>query len=85
MEENKWIDNLCLREKNRHFIQDGREDRRGACNVSDLAEAGYTFYDMLFLIFQNRIAAENEVDMLRYETGEFLSTPCRRRRRRRSP
>ncbi len=41
-------------------------------NVSDLAEAGYTFYDMLFLIFQNRIAAENEVDMLRYETGEFL-------------
>jgi citrate synthase len=41
-------------------------------NVSDLAEAGYTFYDMLFIIFQNRIAAENEADMLRYETGEFL-------------
>ena len=41
-------------------------------NVSDLAEAGYTFYDMLFILFQNRIAAENEVDMLRYETGEFL-------------
>ena len=25
-------------------------------NVSDLAEAGYTFYDMLFILFQNRIA-----------------------------
>jgi hypothetical protein len=33
-------------------------------SVSDLAEAGYTFYDMLFILFQNRIAAENEVDML---------------------
>jgi len=41
-------------------------------NVSDLAEAGYTFYDMLFILFQNRIPAENEADMLRYETGEFL-------------
>ena len=27
-------------------------------NVSDLAEEGYTFYDMLFILFQNRIAAE---------------------------
>src|SRR4030042_7052162 len=41
-------------------------------NVSDLAEAGYTFYDMLFILFQNRIPAENEADMLSYETGEFL-------------
>ena len=41
-------------------------------NVSDLAEAGYTFYDALFILYQNRIPAENEADMLRYETGEFL-------------
>ena len=41
-------------------------------NLSDLAEAGYTFYDALFVLFQNRIPSEAEMDMLRYETAEFL-------------
>jgi len=41
-------------------------------NVSDLAEAGYTFVDALYVIFQGRIPAENERKMLDYETAEFL-------------
>ncbi len=41
-------------------------------NVSDLAEAGYTFMDGLFILFQGRIPAENERAMLDYEMGEFL-------------
>lgn len=41
-------------------------------NVSDLAEAGYTFIDALYVIFQGRIPAENEKKMLDYEVAEFL-------------
>jgi citrate synthase len=41
-------------------------------NVSDLAEAGYTFADALFVLFQGRIPAENERAMLDYEVAEFL-------------
>ncbi|MCL2481185.1 MAG: hypothetical protein FWF38_05695 [Spirochaetaceae bacterium] len=41
-------------------------------NVSDLAEAGYTFVDALYVIFQGRIPAENERKMLDYEVAEFL-------------
>ena len=41
-------------------------------NVSDLAEAGYTLMDGMFIIFQGRIPSENERAMLDYEMGEFL-------------
>jgi citrate synthase len=41
-------------------------------NVSDLAEAGYSFIDALYVIFQGRIPAENERKMLDYEVAEFL-------------
>lgn len=41
-------------------------------NVSDLAEAGYTFIDALYVLFQARIPAENEKKMLDYEVAEFL-------------
>lgn len=41
-------------------------------DLSELAEAGYTFYDAMFVLFQNRIPTEAEADMLRYEMGEFL-------------
>jgi citrate synthase len=41
-------------------------------NVSELAEAGYTFIDALYVIFQGRIPAENERKMLDYEVAEFL-------------
>ncbi len=41
-------------------------------NVSDLAEAGYTFIDALYILFQGRIPAENERKMLDYEVTEFL-------------
>ena len=29
-------------------------------DLSELAEEGYSFYDALFVLFQNRIPAENE-------------------------
>ncbi len=41
-------------------------------NVSDLAEAGYTFADGLFILYQGRIPSDNERAMLDYELGEFL-------------
>jgi citrate synthase len=41
-------------------------------NVSDLAEAGYTFVDALFILFQGRIPAENEKKMLDYEIACFM-------------
>ncbi len=41
-------------------------------NLSDLAEAGYSFSDALFVLFQNRIPTENEEKMLKYEMGVFL-------------
>ena len=54
-------------------------------NVSDLAEAGYTFYDALFILYQDRIPAENEADICGMKRASSWSIPCRRRRRRRSP
>ena len=41
-------------------------------DLSELAEAGYSFYDAMFVLFQNRIPAENEEKMLKYEMGVFL-------------
>lgn len=41
-------------------------------NLSDLAEAGYSFYDAMFILFQNRIPTQAEEKMLKYEMGEFL-------------
>ena len=41
-------------------------------NLSDLAAEGYSFYDAMFVLFQNRIPTENEEKMLKYEMGEFL-------------
>jgi len=41
-------------------------------NVSDLAEAGYTFCDAMFVLFQQRLPTEEEEKMLEYEMGEFL-------------
>lgn len=41
-------------------------------NLSDLAEEGYSFYDALFVMFQNRIPTKAEEEMLKYEMGVFL-------------
>jgi citrate synthase len=41
-------------------------------NLSDLAEAGYSFADVIFILYQGRIPTEAEVKMLDYEMGEFL-------------
>ena len=41
-------------------------------NVSDLAEAGYTFCDAMFILFQDRMPTGNESKMLKYEMGEFM-------------
>ena len=41
-------------------------------NLSDLAEEGYSFYDAMFVLYQNRIPTENEEKMLKYEMGVFL-------------
>ena len=41
-------------------------------NLSDLAEEGYSFYDAMFVLFQNRIPTEDEEKMLKYEMGVFL-------------
>ena len=40
--------------------------------LSELAEEGYSFYDAMFVLFQNRIPTENEEKMLKYEMGVFL-------------
>jgi len=41
-------------------------------DLSELAEAGYSFCDAIFILFQDRIPTENEKKMLQYEMGEFL-------------
>ena len=41
-------------------------------DLSELAEAGYSFSDVLFILFQNRLPTETEEKMLNYETGEFM-------------
>ena len=41
-------------------------------DLSELAEAGYSFCDALFILFQNRIPTEAEEKMLHYEMGEFM-------------
>jgi len=41
-------------------------------DLSELAEAGYSFCDALFVLFQGRIPTTAENKMLEYETGEFL-------------
>ena len=41
-------------------------------NLSDLAEEGYSFYDAMFVLYQNRIPTEDEEKMLKYEMGVFL-------------
>jgi len=41
-------------------------------DLSELAEEGYSFYDAMFVLFQNRIPTENEEKMLKYEMGVFL-------------
>ena len=41
-------------------------------NLSDLAEEGYSFYDALFVLYQDRIPTEEEEKMLKYEMGVFL-------------
>ena len=40
--------------------------------MSELAEKGYSIYDAMFILFQNRIPTENEKKMLKYEMGVFL-------------
>jgi citrate synthase len=42
------------------------------CDLSELAEKGYSFCDALFVLFQSRIPTENEEKMLKYEMGSFL-------------
>ncbi|MCL2792154.1 MAG: hypothetical protein FWD87_03610 [Spirochaetaceae bacterium] len=41
-------------------------------NVTEFAEAGYTFIDALFVLFQGRIPAENERKILDYEVAVFM-------------
>ena len=41
-------------------------------DLSELAEADYSFCDALFVLYQNRIPTENEEKMLKYEMGVFL-------------
>jgi len=41
-------------------------------DLSELAEAGYSFCDALFILFQGRISTEAEEEMLQYEMGEFM-------------
>ena len=41
-------------------------------DLSELADAGYSFCDALFVLYQNRIPTENEEKMLKYEMGVFL-------------
>ena len=41
-------------------------------DLSELAEAGYSFYDAMFILFQGRIPSPPEEEMLKYEMGEFM-------------
>ncbi len=41
-------------------------------NLSELAEEGYSFYDAMFVLFQDRLPTEPEEKMLKYEMGVFL-------------
>lgn len=41
-------------------------------DLGELAEKGYSFCDAMFVLFQGRIPASNEEEMLQYEMGEFL-------------
>jgi len=41
-------------------------------NLSDLAEAGYSFCDALFVLYQGRIPTDAEEKMLKYEMGVFM-------------
>ena len=41
-------------------------------DLSELAEEGYTFYDAIFVLFQGRIPTSAEVELLKYEMGEFM-------------
>lgn len=41
-------------------------------SLSDLAEEGYSFYDAMFVLFQDRLPTEPEEKMLKYEMGVFL-------------
>ena len=41
-------------------------------DLSELAERGYSFCDVLFILFQDRIPTRNEEKMLKYEMCSFL-------------
>jgi len=41
-------------------------------NLNELAEAGYSFIDAMFVLYQSRLPAGNEEKMLNYEMGEFM-------------
>lgn len=41
-------------------------------DLSELAEAGYSFYDALYILYQGRIPTSEEEKMLKYEMGEFM-------------
>ena len=41
-------------------------------SLSDLAEEGYSFYDAMFVLFQDRLPTKPEEKMLKYEMGVFL-------------
>ena len=41
-------------------------------DLSELAEEGYSFYDAMFVLFQDRLPTEPEEKMLKYEMGVFL-------------
>lgn len=41
-------------------------------DLSDLAEEGYSFCDVLYILYQGRIPAEAEENMLAFEMGAFL-------------
>ena len=41
-------------------------------DLSELAEKGYSFCDVLFILFQDRIPTEKEEKMLKYEMCSFL-------------
>lgn len=51
--------------------EDGSVIMRGY-NLSDLAEAGYSFSDGMFLMLQGRLPTSNEEEMLQYEMAEFI-------------
>jgi citrate synthase len=62
---------LCRRKTSISYKTEEKTVMRGY-NLSELAEEGYSFYDALFVLFQNRIPAEKEEKMLKYEMGVFL-------------